>query len=319
MHAARKGRSRCIECHGGNAKEPWNPKNPAERVPATLGPRRRRSRARMEQAHVLPTRRDIWTSSANPPSALGSHRSRNRPSSSGSSIPAICASPSRRAAAATTRRTAFVKKSMMTHGGMLWGAALYNNGSYPVQGRAVRRVLPRRRHAGARRSVPGRRRRTRRSVEGILPFLQPLFRWEVSQPGNVLRIFERGGRKPLEIGNPDPEEEPGRPKNRLSNRGLGTLEPHRSGVHRPAEDAAARSDAELHRHQRHRRRLSRVGGCTACHVIYANDRSPVHSGGIRDGRQSGLQPDDRPDDPEERVGPSDQARRSPGRFRPASA
>ena len=35
--------------------------------------------------------------------------------------------------------------------------------------------------------------------EGILPFLQPLFRWEVSQPGNVLRVFEEGGRKPFEM------------------------------------------------------------------------------------------------------------------------
>ena len=28
----------CVECHGGNAKEPWNPANPRERVPAALGP-----------------------------------------------------------------------------------------------------------------------------------------------------------------------------------------------------------------------------------------------------------------------------------------
>ena len=26
-----------------------------------------------------------------------------------------------------------VKKSMMTHGAMLWGAALYNNGAFPIK------------------------------------------------------------------------------------------------------------------------------------------------------------------------------------------
>ncbi len=35
MHELEKQIS-CVECHGGNAKEPWNPKNPQERVPATL-------------------------------------------------------------------------------------------------------------------------------------------------------------------------------------------------------------------------------------------------------------------------------------------
>jgi hypothetical protein len=27
----------------------------------------------------------------------------------------------------------WIKKSMMTHGGMLWGAALYNNGAFPLK------------------------------------------------------------------------------------------------------------------------------------------------------------------------------------------
>ena len=32
-------------------------------------------------------------------------------------------------------------------------------------------------------------------LRGCWPFLEPIQRWEISQPGNVLRIFERGGRK----------------------------------------------------------------------------------------------------------------------------
>src|SRR5262249_56003643 len=58
---------------------------------------------------------------------------------------------------------------------------------------------------------------------GVIPFLDPLIRYESSQPGNVLRIFERGGRFTAEIGIPEREEGPGRPiLSRLSTRGLGT-------------------------------------------------------------------------------------------------
>jgi len=46
--------------------------------------------------------------------------------------------------------------------------------------------------------------------------------WETSQPGNVLRVFERGGHKKAEIGNPNREEDPGKPDEKLSDRGFGT-------------------------------------------------------------------------------------------------
>ena len=58
---------------------------------------------------------------------------------------------------------------------------------------------------------------------GYLPFIEPLPRFPLSQPGNVLRIFERGGSKPVEIGNPNPFEPPGRPIRRLSERDFGTV------------------------------------------------------------------------------------------------
>src|SRR5260370_146386 len=45
---------------------------------------------------------------------------------------------------------------------------------------------------------------------------------ETSQHCNVLRVFERGGRKTAEIGNPNREEVPGKPDDNLSERGLGT-------------------------------------------------------------------------------------------------
>ena len=63
----------------------------------------------------------------------------------------------------------------------------------------------------------------RNAAKGVVPELTPLERWEISQPGNVLRVFERGGGKKGEIGNPDREEESGRPDDKLGERGFGTV------------------------------------------------------------------------------------------------
>ena len=183
---------------------------------------------------------------------------------------------------------AFVKKSPMTHGGMLWSAALYNNGSYPFKdaqfGEFYRSDGTPARAEAYPAVTPEETRLT-----GVLPFLGPLFRWELSQPGNLLRIFERGGRRPLEPGNPDPEEEPGRPKNRLSNRGLGTLnrtDPVFIGLQKtrlldPTLNMIGTNDHPGD---------YRASGCTACHVIYANDASPVHSAAYAKSGNQGVTP-----------------------------
>lgn len=169
-----------------------------------------------------------------------------------------------------------VEKSMMTTGPMLWGAALYNNGSFPLK---IARFGASYNEAGEGQRVFTLPPPTAEEIakKGILPFLDPLPRFEIGQPSNVLRIFERGQQKPLEIGIPTLDEPPGRPANRLSQRGLGTLN---------------RTDPVWLNLQRTRLldpMLSltgtneqpgdyRASGCSACHVIYANDRSPVHSG-----------------------------------------
>ena len=117
----------------------------------------------------------------------------------------------------------------------------------------------------------------------------------------MLRIFERGGRRPLEPGNPDPEEEPGRPKNRLSNRGLGTLnrtDPVFIGLQKtrlldPTLNMIGTNDHPGD---------YRASGCTACHVIYANDESPVHSAAYAKRGNQGFTRDAGSDDPEEALG-----------------
>jgi hypothetical protein len=165
---------------------------------------------------------------------------------------------------------------MMRHGAMLWGAALYNNGAYPAKnyrfgqaygldGSPLRLESP----------VPVTPAMTDRW--GILPFIDPLPRFEISQPSNLLRIFERGGEEQSQLGNPNPFEEPGKPARRLSERGLGTLnriDPvflnlQKTRLHDPLLDFMGSNNHPGD---------YRSSGCTACHVVYANDRSPSHSG-----------------------------------------
>jgi hypothetical protein len=169
-----------------------------------------------------------------------------------------------------------VQTSMMTHGAMLWGAALYNNGALPLK-------TP---QFGESYGADGSPRRLTTfppptleeiSKKGILPYLDPLPRWEISQPGNVLRVFERGGKAKSEIGNPSLEEDPGKPEIKLSTRGFGTelrTDPVVLGLQKtrlldPLLSFPGTNDQPGD---------YRASGCSACHVIYANDRSPEHSG-----------------------------------------
>jgi hypothetical protein len=169
-----------------------------------------------------------------------------------------------------------VQTSMMTTGALLWGAALYNNGAYPIKNA----------HFGESYSADGVPQDIRTipqptpeetRTKGILAELTPLERWEISQPGNVLRVFERGGEKKSEIGNPDREEESGRPDDKLSDRGFGTelrTDPVFLGLQKtrlldPLLYLPGTNDQPGD---------YRASGCTACHVVYANDRSPDHSG-----------------------------------------
>jgi hypothetical protein len=169
-----------------------------------------------------------------------------------------------------------VRTSMMTHGAMLFAAALYNNGSYPYKDA----------HFGQSYSPEGTPQdlvtfpppspeETRK--KGILPELQPLERWEVSLPGNVLRVFERGGGPREELANPEPGDQPGRPDAKLSDRGFGTLvrtDPVFLGLQKTRLLDPLLSFPGTNDHPGD----YRGSGCTACHVIYANDTNSEHSG-----------------------------------------
>ncbi len=169
-----------------------------------------------------------------------------------------------------------VRTSMMSHGAMLWGAALYNNGAVPFKDP----------HFGESYSEDGTPQRLtafppptaeETRTKGVLPYLDPLQRWEISQPGNILRVFERGGREKPEVGNPMLDEDPGKPDQKLSSRGFGTqlrTDPVFLGLQKtrlldPLLYFPGTNDQPGD---------YRASGCSACHVVYANDRSPEHSG-----------------------------------------
>ncbi len=242
----------CTDCHGGNA-------NPG---------------LTMRKAHVAPLNPVFWESSANPndSTVLLNHES---PEFIQFVNPADLRVADKACGLCHKSEVNNVFHSMMNHGAMLWGAALYNNGSFPLKdyhygqayglnGVPLRLDNP----------EPVTPEETR--LHGILPFLDPLPRFSLSQPGNILRIFEKGGEKPLQLGLPTTTEPSGKPARRLSERGLGTLnrtDPvflglQKTRLHDPLLGFMGSNDHPGD---------YRSSGCSACHVIYANDRSPTHS------------------------------------------
>ncbi len=267
MHTATTVKLACVDCHGGRGDVVVKA-GEAAGSPAYEEAKR--------AAHIAPAHPGAWPGAANPPRSYtatlaesadyirfvnpGDLRAARRSCGQGGCHEA---------------EVAQVPKSMMTTGPMLWAAALYNNGSFPLK-------QPR---FAESYGEDGRPRRLftvppptpQDLLKGVLPFLDPLPRFEIGQPSNVLRIFERGQQRPLELGIPFVDELPGKPANRLSQRGFGTLnrtDPvwlnlQRTRLLDPMLSLFGTNDGPGD---------YRASGCSACHVIYANDRSPVHSG-----------------------------------------
>lgn len=253
-HTSGTVRLGCTDCHGGNA-------NCADK----------------SQAHVNPIYRNAFTSSANP---VRSYTLLNQESPEfirfANPGDLRVAHLSCGLAGCHPKETLEVKKSMMTHGCMLWGAALYNNGSVPSK-------HPR---YGESYSMLGNPQRLQTvpppsqyeiEKKGVLPYLDPLPRFQISQPGNVLRIFERGGRFFSETGIPEVKEEPGRPRTKVGVRGLGTqnrTDPVLIGLQKTRLLDPTLNFLGTNDHPGD----YRSSGCTGCHMVYANDRSEIHSG-----------------------------------------
>ncbi len=178
-----------------------------------------------------------------------------------------------------------VARSMMTHGAMLWSAALYNNGGFPLKDGRFGESYS---ENGAPQTLIQNPKPTIENSrsKGLLEFLDPLPRWEISQPGNVLRVFERGGKRRLEVGLPDKDEDPGKPDKGLSARGFGSAQrtdPVYLGLQKTRLLDPTLNFLGTNDHPGD----YRSSGCSACHVIYANDRDASHSAAYHGAGNSG--------------------------------
>ncbi|MBM3600199.1 MAG: hypothetical protein FJX35_18505 [Alphaproteobacteria bacterium] len=177
------------------------------------------------------------------------------------------------------------ERSLMATGAMLWGGAAYNNGILPFKNYILGEAYTRDgqpaalKHPGELTDAMKRR--------GALPQLLPLPAWETIPPGDIFRVFERGGRNivtqfpeiglPNSLGQIQRLEEPGRPDIRQSMRGPGTglriavpvINITKTRLNDPFTWFLGTNDNPGD---------FRSSGCASCHVVYANDRDPRHSG-----------------------------------------
>ena len=253
MHASPNVVLGCTDCHTGN---------PARGL-------------KKEQAHPKPLNPEYWQSSANPPMAtsLLNHESPEWIQFVNPGDLRVAEKTCGLCHGDIVRRAG---NSMMNHGGMLWNAAGYNNGAIPLKNAFIGQAY------GAygqplQLVAPFEPTKEETLKYGWLPAIYPLPRFNLGQPGNLFRIFERGGFIPLELGTPFLDEPPGKPDRRLSERGLGTktridpvvLGAQKTRLHDPLLGFLGSND---------RPGDYRSSGCSACHVVYANDRSPTNSG-----------------------------------------
>jgi hypothetical protein len=253
MHKASHVVLGCTDCHGGN---------PARGLTK-------------EQAHILPRNKEFWKTSANPPN---SNVWLNHESDEFVRFmnPGDLRVAKQACGLCHDEIIRNVEHSMMNTGPMLWGAALYNNSGFYLKNYRFGQAYG---LDGVQLRITNYTPVTAADtmLHGILPFLDPLPRFNLSNPGNILRIFEKGGEKQLQLGVPTTEEPPGKPLRRLSERGLGTLnrtDPvflglQKTRLHDPLLGFLGSNDHAGD---------YRSSGCSACHVVYANDRSPTNSG-----------------------------------------
>ncbi len=280
MHVTPAVRLGCTDCHGGDVSVRGNPELPHDH-PEYVAAR--------DQAHVLPKYPDSWhwPSSANPERSYAL-LNKESPEFVKFVNPSDYRVAREACGACHIQVIEAAERSIMASGAMLWGGASYNNGILPFKNYLLGEAYTRDGKA-AKITTPGDPPGTltdRQRDRGALAELYPLPTWHVIPPGDVFRVFERGGRtinsQFPEIAIPNPTgqiqrlEEPGRPDLKQSNRGPGTglrvaipaLNIHKTRLNDPFTWFMGTNDQPGdYRHS----------GCASCHVIYANDREPRHS------------------------------------------
>jgi LVIVD repeat len=286
----------CADCHGGNPRIA----RPAATVAGSPA-----YRALQDRAHVLPRFPAEWhyPSSANPQRTY-TLLNREAPEFIRFTNPSDYRVARDSCGACHMEIIEAAERSIMASGAMLMGGAAYNNGILPYKNYIIGEAYTRNGEPARIQSPLGTAGLTpEQRARGVLAELFPLPTWHVIPPGDVFRVFERGGRNVstqfAEIGLPNPSgsiqrlEEPGRPDLRQSNRGPATglrvaipvLNIHKTRLNDPYTWFMGTNDQPGdYRHS----------GCAGCHVVYANDRQPQHSLGYaqygRDGQSATVDP-----------------------------
>jgi hypothetical protein len=268
MHPTKTVQLGCTDCHGGNSEA---------RVSAGTAANSPEYIAAKQTGHVQPRDVIFRDRAARPPEVFAKWLRESAEYVKFVNPGDLRVAPETCGAAGChTSETRAVSTSMMTHTGFLWGAALYNNGAIPGKNTRFGESYDRDGKPQLIKTSPVPTSEESRT-KGVLPELTPLYRWEISQPGNVLRVFERGGEKKAELGNPSRSEDPGKPDDKLSDRGFGTelrTDPVFLGLQKTRLVDPVMSLPGSNDHPGD----YRASGCSSCHVIYANDRDPAHSG-----------------------------------------
>lgn len=281
MHVSPAVRLGCTDCHGGDAAVRGNSELPHDHPDYV---------AARDRAHVLPKYPDSWhfPSSANPKRSYAL-LNKEAPEFIKFVNPSDYRVARDACGACHMQAIESAERSIMATGAMLWGGASYNNGILPFKNYLLGEAYTR---DGLPAKIttpgagPGGKLSEDQIARGVLAEMYPLPTWHVIPPGDIFRVFERGGRtinsQFPEIGLPNPSgqiqrlEEPGRPDLKQSNRGPGTglrvaipaLNIHKTRLNDPFTWFMGTNDQPGdYRHS----------GCASCHVVYANDREPRHS------------------------------------------
>jgi hypothetical protein len=280
MHASPAVQLGCTDCHGGDASVRGDPNLGFEALAYV---------AAREKAHVLPRYPKAWNypSSANPRRSY-TLLNKEAPEFIRFVNPGDYRIARESCGACHIEVIEAAERSLMASGAMLWGGAAYNNGIVPYKSYIFGEAYTRDGKPAKIESAgaPAATVTPAEAKRGALAALYPLPTWQVVPPGDIFRVFERGGRNGstqfAEVGLPNPTgqiqrlEEPGRPDLKQSNRGPGTglrvaipiLNIHKTRLNDPLMWFMGTNDQPGD---------YRGSGCTGCHVIYANDREPRHS------------------------------------------
>ncbi len=288
MHADTKIKLGCTDCHGGNAENI---------APKDLDPKSAKYTEIQNKSHILPKNKKKWPTSANPERSYTDFLEES-PEFVRFINPGDLrvADKSCGGNKCHSRQVNYASRSIMATGSLLWGAATYNNGildkkNYFLGESYSRYGKPLKLNGVAIDQDDGtviyRELKKGELEKGVMPTIFPLPRWNITKPGNVFRSFERGGIVPRanasEVGDPGLINTifliptPGKPDMKTGERGLGTelridtptLNIHKTRLNDPNLWFLGTNDHAGD---------FRSSGCSACHVVYANNRDEDASG-----------------------------------------